>query len=132
MKEVLDTRFFVELFFSADAQVLARAREKLRDLRRRRAGVVPTLVLAEFYDQSCRRTGKREASKAWEAILASALEVQPLTPSIARAAGALRCQHRDIPMADCVIAATAAELGGKVVSDDPHFAGLRGTQVVWL
>ena len=120
------------MFFSADAQVLARAREKLLDLRRRREGVVPTLVLAEFYDQACRRAGTREASKAWDAILASALATQPLTPEVARAAGALRCRHRDVPMADCVVAATAADLGGKVVSDDPHFAGLRGTKVAWL
>src|SRR3989442_16023928 len=41
LKEILDTRFFVELFFSADARVLERARGKLHDLRRRREGGLP-------------------------------------------------------------------------------------------
>jgi predicted nucleic acid-binding protein len=131
LKEVLDTRFLIELFFSADAQALERARVKLRDLRRRREGVVPTLVLVEFFDQACRRAGKRKASEACDAILASGLESGPLTPAIARTAGGLRCRHRTVPIADCVVAATAAELDGRVVSDDPHFGEL-GVRVAWL
>lgn len=132
MKEILDTRFFVELFFSADVRRLELTRGKLRDLRRRREGVVPTLVLAEFFDQACRRAGQRKAAGAFEAILAGGLEMGPLTSAVARAAGSLHCQHRRVPMADCVVAATAAEAGGRVVSDDPHFSELRGIKVTWL
>ena len=132
MKEILDTRFFVELFFSMDPRVLDRVREKLRDVRRRREGVLPTLVLAEFFDQACRRAGTREASNAWDALLASGLEIHPLTPAIARAAGGLRCRHRGVPMADCVVAATAAELRARVITDDPHFRDLHGIRVAWM
>jgi len=132
LKEILDTRFFVELFFSTDARVLELARKGLRDLRRRREGVLPTLVLAEFFEQACRRAGKREASKASDAILAGGLELSPLSPAIARTAGALRCEHRRVPMADCIVAATAAEADGRVVSDDPHFGELRAIRTAWL
>jgi len=132
LKEILDTRFFIELFFSTDARVLERARAKLHDLRRRREGVLPTLVIAEFFEQVCRRAGKREASKASDAILAGGLELSPLSLGIARAAGVLRCQHRRVPMADCIVAATAADAEGRVVSDDPHFGELRGIRTTWL
>lgn len=132
MKEVLDTRFFIAHLVEADPRVHDRTRAKLRDLRRRGDGVVPAIVVAEFFDQVCRRAGRRAATRMCDAILASGLDVRPLTAAVARAAGALRCGTRDIPLADCVIAATAAQLGGKVISDDPHFHELRGVSVAWL
>ncbi len=132
MREVLDTRFFIAHLVEGDPRVHDRTRAKLRDLRRRGDGVVPTIVVAEFFDQACRRAGRRDATRMCDAILASGLDVRPLTAAVARAAGALRCGNRDIPLADCVIAATAAQLGGKVISDDPHFRELRGVSVAWL
>ena len=132
MKEILDTRFFIEHFFSSDAEVLERTRKRIRDLRRRGDGVVPVIVVAEFVDQACRRAGRREAREKAEAILQSGLAIEPLRPAVALAAGALRCSHRGVPMADCVIAATADEVRGRVVSDDPHFRQLKGVRVAWL
>ena len=132
MKEVLDTRFLLTHFFSDQPRVLERARSRFRDLRRNDNGVLPTLVLAEFFDQVCRHAGSREATQKCEALQMSGLDIYPLTPEIALAAGKIRCSNRDVPIADCVIAATAATLDGRVVTDDPHFSKLKGLRTVWI
>src|SRR2546428_120371 len=51
---------------------------------------------------------------------------------LARDAGFLRCVHRDLPMADCVIAATALRVEGRVVTNDPHFAKVKGLRTTWI
>ena len=132
MKEVLDTRFLLTHFFSDQPRVLERARSRLRDLRRNGNGVLPTLVLTEFFDQVCRHAGSREAAQKCEALLVSGLDIHSLTPEIALAAGKIRCNHRDTPIADCIIAATATTLDGRVVTDDPHFSKVKGLRTVWI
>ena len=132
MKEVLDTRFLITHFFSDQPRVLERARTKLRELRRTVNGVLPTLVLTEFFDQVCRNAGSREATEKCEALIVSGLDIQALTAEIALAGGKIRCSHRDIPIADCIIAATALRLGGRVVTDDPHFSKVKGLRTTWI
>ena len=132
MKEILDTRFLIEHFFSDQPRVLESARAKLRKLRRTKTGVLPTLVLTEFFDQVCRHAGSREASEKCESLIVSGLEILPLTSEIALAAGDIRCGHRNVPIADCIIAATALLLAGRVVTDDPHFSRMRGLRTTWL
>ncbi len=132
MIEVLDTRFFIEHFFSTDPEVHEKTRSRIRELRRRREGVVPLVVVAEFVDQACRRAGRREAEQKGQAILDSGLAIQPMDSATAVAAGALRCSHRRIPLADCIVATVSGRLRGRVVSDDPHFDDIRGTRVAWL
>lgn len=132
MIEVLDTRFFVEHFFSADLGVHEKTRDRIRDLRRRREGIVPLVVVAEFVDQACRFAGRREAVQRAEGVLSSGLEIRPMDPATAIAAGALRCSHRRVPLADCIVATVADRLGGRVVSDDRHFREFKGIRVAWL
>ena len=132
MREILDTRFLLEHFVSSDAAVLEKTRMKLRELRRAGKGVIPTVVLAEFLDQVCERAGRKEAEEKVESLLVSGLSTYPLTPQIAIVAGGLRCTHRGVPMADCIIAATAIHLNGKVVSDDPHFKQIRQVKCAWI
>jgi len=132
LNDILDTRFFIAHLVEDDLEIHERTRAHLRELRRRGGGFVPTIVLAEFCDQACRHAGRKPAGAMCDAILASGLEIAPLTVEIARASGLLRCRHRDVPMADCVVAATAAERKGRVISDDPHFAGLGGIRVAWV
>ena len=41
-------------------------------------------------------------------------------------------KDRDLPIADAIIAATAvARTGGRVYTDDPHFALIPGIQTLW-
>jgi len=130
--EVLDTRFFIEHFFSADSTVREKTRNRVTELRRRKEGVVPLIVVAEFADQACRFAGRREAEEKSRAIVESGLQVSPLDPAMAIAAGARRCSNRRVPLADCIVATVADSLGGQVVSDDTHFKQLRGIRVRWL
>ena len=132
MIEVLDTRFFIEHFFSSDPPVREATRNRIQELRRRKEGVVPLIVIAEFTDQACRFAGRREAEAKAEAIVESGLQIRPLDPTMAVAAGCLRCTNRHVPLADCIIATVADSLGGRVVSDDSHFKQLRGIRVSWL
>ncbi|HKZ63310.1 MAG TPA: PIN domain-containing protein [Thermoplasmata archaeon] len=132
MKEILDTRFLIAHFFSDEPHVLESARARLRNLRRTGNGVLPTLVLTEFFDQVARHAGLREAEEKCEALLVSGLRVQELTTEIALEGGRIRCRHRGVPIADCVIAATAMRLGGRVVTDDPHFPRVKGLRTAWI
>ncbi len=132
MREVLDTRFLIEHFFSDDPETVEKARGRLRNLRRTGSGVIPTIALAEFFCRVCERAGRKRAEQCAESLLASGLSVFPLTPRTATLAGGLRCKLRDVPMADCIIAATAIQVRGKVVSDDPHFKRFRQVKVEWI
>lgn len=132
MIEVLDTRFFIEHLFSRDTAITERTRGRLTELRKRKEGVVPLIVLAEFADQACRFAGRREAEQKAQAIAMSGLQLRSLDPSTAIAAGARRCSNRSVPLADCIVATMADSLGGQVVSDDPHFKQLHGIRVAWL
>ncbi len=132
MKEVIDTRFLVEHFFATDRKILEGTRAKLRDLRRSGEGIVPAIVLAEFFNLICQRAGGREAAAKCQALVNSGLTVRALSADIALRAGRLRSSHRQIPLADCLIAATAEIEGARVLTDDPHFRQLRTVRVAWV
>ena len=132
MKEILDTRFFFEHFASSEPATREKTRNKLRELRRNGDGILPTVVLAELVDHTCRRAGRNEARQVSESLLVSGLLIHSLTPAIAVIAGGLKCSHRDVPLADCVIAATAINAGGKVVTNDPHFMRFKQIKLTWI
>lgn len=132
MKEILDTRFLFEHFVSVEPAIREKTISKLRELRRHGNGILPSVVLAELCDHICRRAGPREARRVADSLLVSGLTIHSLTPAIAIIAGGLRCSHRDIPLADCIIAATAINVGGRVVTNDPHFNRFKQLKVTWI
>lgn len=60
MIEVLDTRSLIEHFFSGHPAVREKTRNRITELRRRKEGVVPLIVVAEFTEQAC---GSRDGEK---------------------------------------------------------------------
>ncbi len=132
MLAVLDTRFFHAHFGSGDPRVLERTREKLSRLRREHRGAIPSIVLAEVAHILCVEVGRKEALSGVRAMEQYGLPIVPLDAGIAREAGLLKCMHRDVPIADCIIAATALQGGGSVVSDDGHFRRVKGLRVTWI
>lgn len=62
----------------------------------------------------------------------SGLEIVPMDLLLAKEAGMLKCAYRDVPMADCVIAAVALREKGSVVSDDAHFRQIKNLRVTWI
>lgn len=132
MKEILDSKFLLTHYGAKDEEVLSRTRTKLAALRKERRGVLPSIVIAEVANAICQEAGRAEALAKLRALEHAGLEVVQLDPELARDSGLLKCMHRDLPMADCVIAATALRLGGRVVSDDPHFSKVKGLRTTWI
>jgi predicted nucleic acid-binding protein len=124
----LDTTFLVLHYFSDDATVIAKTREVLKGSRKLgNKGIVPTIVLAEFYAQTYKRAGRDVADRYFGEIANSGLEIVPLTQEISHGAGLLRSKYQEkTPWGDCIVAATAIHSKAKfVLTEDPHFADLK-------
>jgi predicted nucleic acid-binding protein len=132
LKEILDSKFLLTHYGAKDEEVLSRTRTKLAALRKERRGVLPSIVIAEVANAICQAAGRTEALAKLKALEHAGLEVVQLDAELAREAGFLQCVYRDLPLADCVIAATALRLRGRVVSDDPHFSKIRGLRTTWI
>ena len=132
MKEVIDTRFLAEHFYSNQAETKRKTTKKLRELTEKREGILPTIVLSEIVQITCETRGKEEAEIRYIALIGSGLQIQDLNQNIAKQAGLLKCQYRNIPMGDCIIASTAIINQARVLSDDPHFDNIKETKRTWI
>lgn len=132
MKEVLDTRFLVEHYYSTRLETRQKTSRRLKELIQRREGLLPTIVICETVRTVCERVGKEEAENCYLSIIASGLQIQNLNPTIAERAGLLKCRHRNVPMGDCIIASTAIVNQARILSDDPHFDSMEEAKRVWI
>ena len=87
MKEVLDTRFLREYFYSTDVETKGKTDRKLKKLIAKNEGILPTMVIAEIIQITCEIRGKDMAESRYQALIQSGIEIQNLTPSIARKRG---------------------------------------------
>jgi predicted nucleic acid-binding protein len=132
LKEVIDTRFLREYFYSADVETKEKTNRKLKNLIAKNEGILPTIVIAEIIQITCEVRGKDMAESRYQALIQSGMEIQNLTPSIAQQAGLYKCQYRNLPMGDCIIAATAIINHARIISDDPHFDCVKETKRTWI
>ena len=132
MKEVLDTRFLREYFYPSRAEIKEKAIRKLDTLITKNEGILPTIVIAEITQITCEIRGKAMAESRYQALIQSGIEIQNLTPIIAEYAGLYKSQCKNLPMGDCIIAATAVLNHAKILSDDPHFDHLSEVKRVWI
>ena len=132
MKEVLDTRFLAEYSNSTSRDMIEKTHRKMEKLIAKKDGVLPTIVIAEMVQITCGRLGKDMAESLFQALIQSGLEIQNLTPLIAQQAGLYKCQYKNLPMGDCIIAATAQINHAKILSDDPHFDCIKVIKRVWI
>jgi PIN domain nuclease of toxin-antitoxin system len=72
------------------------------------------------------------AESRYQALTQSGLQIQTLTPPIAKHTGMLKCKYKDVPIGDCIIVATAIENHARILSDDPHFDGVKETKHIWI
>jgi predicted nucleic acid-binding protein len=115
-------------YFSDDANILGKTKEVLRRSRLQgNRGIVPTIVLAEFYAQAAKRIGAAEAERRFNEIVESGLEIEDLGTTISKRAGVIRHKYQEkIPWGDCLIAATALESRTEyVITEDPEFKSIR-------
>ena len=132
MKEVLDTRFLREYFYSDQTETKEKTHQKLKALVDKNEGILPTIVIAEITQINCTILGKDMAKSHYQALIQSGLEIQSLTSAIAEQAGLNKCVHKNLPMGDCIIAATALVNHARILSDDPHFDNLNEIKRVWI
>jgi predicted nucleic acid-binding protein len=132
LKEVLDTRFLVEYFYSNDPATKSKTAQKLKELLAKHEGILPTIVIAEIIQLTCERRGKAMAESRYQTLLQSGLRIQDLTPQIAKQTGLLKSQYKNVPIGDCIIAAIALANHAKLLSDDPHFDALPEIKRVWI
>jgi predicted nucleic acid-binding protein len=132
LKEVLDTRFLREYFYSTRFETKERTSRKLKTLVAKNEGILPTIVIAEIIQITCETRGKDMAQSRYQALIQSGLQIQNLTPPIAAQAGLLKCLYKSIPMGGCIIAATAIENNARILSDDPHFDSIKETKRTWI
>jgi predicted nucleic acid-binding protein len=132
LKEVLDTRFLREYFYSSQIGTKERTKRKLKSLIAKTNGILPTIVIAEIIQISCAIRGKDMAESHYQALIQSGLDIQNLTPAIAQQAGLFKCQYTNLPMGDCIIAATAQVNHARVLSDDPHFDCIEEIKRIWI
>jgi len=129
---VVDSRFLVEHFYSTEAETKRKTSKKLRELIQRKEGLLPTIVIGETVRIVCEKVGKAEAETCYLSLIRSGLRIQDLNRDIAKQAGLLKCQHRNIPMGDCIIASTAIINQARVLSDDPHFDLIKEIKHSWI
>jgi Predicted nucleic acid-binding protein, contains PIN domain len=132
LKQVLDNRFFAEYYYSQDRDLYKKAYKKMEELIHTSDGIVPTIVLSEIVQLVCSREGKERAEMIYLSIMQSGLKIESLTPSIAKEVGLIKSSHGNVPIGDCIIAATAIKNQARVVSDDPHFDFIPQAKRVWL
>ncbi len=132
MKMVLDSRFVMEYFYSDKTETKQKATKKLKDLIQRKEGILPTIVISETIQTICEQIGKEEAEICYANLTQSGLKIQSLTSPLAKQAGLLRSKYRNIPMGDCIIAATAIANQATILSDDPHFDAIQETKKSWI
>ncbi|HML03731.1 MAG TPA: PIN domain-containing protein [Candidatus Bathyarchaeia archaeon] len=132
MKEILDTRFFTEHFYSGRVETQQKTTRRLRELVHRNEGILPTIVISEVVQVTCEKRGRELAEARYHALIESGLQIETLTPTIARQAGIIKCQHKNIPMGDCIIAATAITNQARILTDDPHYKTIKETKSTWI
>jgi len=132
LKEVLDTRFLAEYYYSKVVEIKERTSRKLKALVEKNEGILPTIVLAEITQITCAIRGKDMAESHYQALIQIGLEIQNLTPQIAKQAGLNKCIYKNLPMGDCIIAATAKINHARILSDDPHFDSIDEIKRVWI
>lgn len=123
-RAVLDTTFFVLHYFSTDADIQSKSREVLRLCRRLgNKGILPTIVLAEFYVQAAKRAGREEAKKLFNEMYNSGLDIVDMDVQIAERAASLRHKYQEkVPWGDCIVAASGINNKASIIiSEDPHF-----------
>jgi len=126
-RRLYDTRFFVEYFYSGDAELLRRLKEDLRAARDR---MVSALTVHEIHRINLEREGKNVAVLRSSTIRGD-FKVVDVDYETAVTSAELRSRYR-IPMGDSVIAATAQIQGCLLVSDDAHFKEIPDLKTRWI
>lgn len=130
--EVIDSRFLLEYFLTDSEEVKSKTSKRLEQLMKKKAGILPTIVIAETVRYVCEKRGTEEAKIRYLSLIRSGLLIADLTGEIARDAGLLKCLYPNVPTGDCIVASTAQVRKAKILSDDKHFDEIKGISRTWF
>lgn len=122
-----DTRFFVEHYYSKNAEVTS---PTTKEIRREKEKSVSSIVIHEVYRLTLQKEG-RQVARLRSELMSKEFEVVPVDEQLAVVSAELR-QKYGIPMADSIIAATAIALRAVCVTDDPHIMKIREIRTRWI
>jgi predicted nucleic acid-binding protein len=122
-----DTRFFIEHFYSADETIQERTKHEILASKTKYVSVI---TLHEIYRLTLGKEG-RQTAELRVSLISKDFNVIDVDPDIALKAAEIR-HGSSMPMADSLIAATCLSLNLACVSDDPHFARVRGLSTRWI
>ena len=116
---LVDTSYWIEFFNRPGSEEAGAVTDLVQDDRAALTGVVMTELLQGALTDD-------ELSELGEAL--SAVGWVPTTPDVYARAGALGFRLRrgglTVPVTDCIIAAAAETIGGRVLTSDRHFRDL--------
>jgi Predicted nucleic acid-binding protein, contains PIN domain len=133
MKAVLDTRFLIASL-GGDQQFQNWSRQTFQTLQKKEnLGVIPSIVVHEFYKYSLETLGKDVADLRVNSLQKLDVEKVNLDIPVAIQAAKLRCKYAELPTADAVIAATGIVLGCDcVLTDDRHIRQIKEIKTRWI
>jgi predicted nucleic acid-binding protein len=126
-KTVYDTRFFIEHYYSSEADILSKTRKAIQKAKDR---FISAIVLHEIYWLTLEHEGKEIASLR-ATLLEKDFKVIKVDQEIAKSSAELRHKYR-VSLADSIIAATALLLKATCLSDDPHFKAIQEIETSWI
>ncbi|MEM1563585.1 MAG: PIN domain-containing protein [Candidatus Bathyarchaeia archaeon] len=125
---MFDTTFLVLHYFSNEENVLNKTQKIITQCRKLgNKGILPTIVLGEFYALTRKKAGRDVAEKNFRELINSGLGIINLTAEVAKQAGIFRHKYQEkIPWGDCIIASTAfLEKADVILTEDPHFKQIK-------
>jgi predicted nucleic acid-binding protein len=131
LTNIADTRLLLILEFPPTPQ----AKVKTRDFfeKQLREGLIaPSIVLAEFIKYAGARIGEEAAKNRLRLLKERGMKVVAIDEECGLAAGSLLLSHRNVPLADALIASfVTTGIANCVITDDPHYKTLN-TKTKWI
>lgn len=124
MTSVADTRLLLTLEFPPNQEI----KPEVRDFFEKEIGrglLAPSIVLTEFIEIAGTRIGEDAAITRIRLLRERGMRTVALDEKEALIAGSLLLAHRNVPIADALIASfVKTGVAEYVVTDDPHFKAL--------
>ena len=131
MTGVADTRLLLTLEFPPSEEV----RQKIVGLFEKELGrhlLAPSIILSEFIEIAGATIGEDAAKTRIRLLRDKGMKIVALGEEEAMFAGSLLLSHRNVPIADALIASFVKNgVADYVVTDDPHFRTI-GVRTKWF
>ena len=131
MTSVADTRLLLTLEFPPTPEAKAKTRDFFEKQLRGHL-LAPSIILAEFIEYAGARIGEEAAKTRLRLLKEQGMQIVPIGEENALIAGNLLLAHRNVPIADSIIASYVKTGDAEyVVTDDPHFKTLN-VKTKWI